>query len=268
MRALLLPLLALLAACGGPKCPAQLVTNADQALSSRRYDAAAISSLRAEAKVDQRGKAGRVKGRVLMFAQRPDRVRFDVMTQFGPVLVLSSDGSAFALSDFKEHRFLTGPACERNIARLVGVAISGEAVTSVLLGDVPAMSASSAVLSCSREGGYRVERRGADGALQTIELAVHGADMKKPPAEQRSELREVTYTSAAGKRLYRVRYEDYRSVGASAVRLPFTVRIEDFGSESDAVLRFSSIDLNVRVPEEAFVQTPRAGLRIEAVSCE
>ena len=30
----------------------------------------------------------------------------------------------------------------------------------------------------------------------------------------------------------------------------------------------SSIDLNVRVPEQAFAQTPRAGLRIEAVSCE
>jgi outer membrane lipoprotein-sorting protein len=264
----LLVLLALLAACGGPRCPAQLITSPDKALASRRYDAAAISSLRAEAKVDQRGKAGRVKGRVLMFVQRPDRVRFDVMTQFGPVLVLSSDGQTFALSDFKEQRFLTGLACERNIARLVGVAISGEAVTSVLLGDVPTLAASAAALSCSREGGYREERRAADGALQTIELAVPEADMKKAPAEQASELREVTYTSAAGKALYRVRYEDYRRVGAAGVRLPFTVRIEDFGSESDAVLRFSSIDLNVRVPEEAFVQTPRAGLRLEAVSCE
>ncbi|HEX6240857.1 MAG TPA: hypothetical protein VFZ61_08185, partial [Polyangiales bacterium] len=183
----------LAAACGGPRCPAQLITDPAKALVSRRYDAAAIRSLRAEAKVDQRGKGGRVKGRVLMFVQRPDRVRFDVMTQFGPVLVLSSDGFAFALSDFKEQRFMTGPACERNIARLVGVAISGEAVTSVLLGDVPAIEAGADTLSCSSEGGYRVERRGKDGALQTIELAVHEADMKKPPAQQRSELREVVY---------------------------------------------------------------------------
>ena len=259
---------ALLGACGGPKCPALLITDPAKALASRQYDAAAIRSLRAEAKVDQRGKGGRVKGRVLMFVERPDRVRFDVMTQFGPVLVLSSDGLTFALSDFKENRFMTGPACARNIARLVGVSISGEAVTSVLLGDVPAIQAGSDVMSCSKEGGSRVERRGKDGALQTIELAVHESDMKKPPAQQRSELREVSYSDARGKRLYRVRYEDYGAVGKSGLRLPFTVRIEDFGSESDAVLRFSSIDLNVHVPEEAFAQTPRAGLRVEAVSCE
>ena len=259
---------AALLGCGGPACPAQLVTDPAKALASRGYRAEAISSLRAEAKVDQRGKDGRVKGRVLMFVQRPDQVRFDVMTQFGPALILSSDGIKFALSDFKENRYLTGPACERNIARLVGVAISGEAVASVLLGDVPAIPATTDAVSCSGEGGYRVQRRTADGALQSIELAVHAADMQKPPAQQRSELRQVTYTNAAGKKLYRVRYEDYQSVGKAGVRLPFTVRIEDFGSHSDALLRFQSIDLNVKVPEEAFEQTPRAGLHIEAVSCE
>jgi outer membrane lipoprotein-sorting protein len=257
-----------LSGCGGPKCPAQLLTDPAQALASRHYAPEAITSLRAEAKVDQRGKAGRVKGTVLMFVQRPDRVRFDVMTQFGPVLILSSDGESFALSDFKENRFLAGPACEENIARLVGVAISGEAVASVLMGDVPAIDASQDAVSCSGEGGYRIERRAEGGALQTIELAVHSVDMQKPPAQQRSELREVSYTNAAGKRLYRVRYEDYRAVGKQGVRLPFTVRIEDSASQFDALLRFESIDLNVRVPDEAFAQKPRPGLRIEAVSCE
>jgi outer membrane lipoprotein-sorting protein len=254
--------------CGGPKCPAQLLTDPAKALASRHYEANAIESLRAEAKVDQRGRDGRVKGTVLMFVQRPDRVRFDVMTQFGPVLILSSDGEAFALSDFKENRFLTGPACERNIARLVGVAISGEAVASVLLGDMPAIGATQDALSCSGEGGYHIDRRSADGALQSIELAVYPEDMQKPPEQQRSELRQVSYESAAGKRLYRVRYEDYQRVGKQGTRLPFTVRIEDMASQSDAVLRFQKIELNVRVPDEAFVQAPRTGLRIEAVSCE
>jgi hypothetical protein len=260
--------LGVLSACGGPRCPAQLVTGPAQALASRHYAPEAITSLRAEAKVDQRGRGGRVKGTVLMFVQRPDRVRFDVMTQFGPVLILSSDGETFALSDFKENRFLAGPACERNIARLVGVAISGEAVASVLMGDVPAIHATHDVLSCSGEGGYHIERRAEDGALQHIDLAVNSADMHKPPAQQRSELREVSYVSAAGKRLYRVRYEDYRAVGKQGVQLPFTVRIEDSASQSDAVLRFQSIDLNVRVPDEAFAQKVRPGLRVEAVSCE
>jgi len=260
--------LGLLAACGGRTCPKQLITDPARALATRGYRPEAVLSLRAEAKIDQRGKQGRIKGRVLMFVERPNRVRFDVMTQFGPALVLTSDGGSFALSDFKEGRFLTGLACERNIARLVGVALSGDAVASVLLGDVPALPAASDSVSCSGSGGYAVERRATDGARQNIELAVHRDDFGKPPESQRSELRAVTYWNAAGKRLYRVQYEDYRDVGGGSARLPFTVRIEDFAGKSDALLRFQSIDVNVKVPADAFVQTPGSGLKVEEVSCD
>jgi hypothetical protein len=203
-----------------------------------------------------------------MFVERPDHVRFDAMTQFGPALVLSSDGDTFALSDYKEKRFLSGPACERNIARLIGVAISGEAVTRVLLGDVPELASEKQTVACSGGGGYAVERRGQDGSRQRIELAVNVADLEKSPAEQRTELRSVTFFNQNDKRLYQVRYEDYKALGKAGVRLPFTVRIEDFTSGSDAVLRFQSIDLNVRVPDGAFVQSASPGLTFEDVSCD
>ncbi len=264
----LLTIAAALTACGGASCPKQLITSPSAALASRHYDANTIQSLRAEAKVDQRGKGGRIKGRVLMFVERPNHVRFDVMTQFGPALVLSSDGATFALSDFKEKRFLTGPACERNIARLIGVAISGEAVTRVLLGDVPEHAVAQESVSCSGAGGYAVERRAQDGSRQRIELAVNETDLAKAPAEQRSELRQVTFFNREGKRLYQVRYEDYKALGGAGTRLPFTVRIEDFTNGSDALLRFQSIDLNVRVPEGAFAQEASPGLALEEVSCD
>jgi hypothetical protein len=261
-------LLVALTGCGGAACPKQLITDPAAALASRHYDPTAIQVLRAEAKVDQRGKQGRIKGRVLMFVERPSHVRFDAMTQFGPALVLSSDGETFALSDFKEKRFLTGPTCERNIARLIGVAITGEAVTRVLLGDLPELASVQEAVSCSGSGGYVVERRSADGSRQRIQLVVREADLAKPPGEQRSELREVTLFSRDGKRLYQVRYEDYKALGERGVRLPFIVRIEDFTNGSDAVLRFQSIDLNVRVPEGAFVQSAGPGLSLEEVSCD
>ena len=77
-------------------CAAQAARAADhrsaQALAAQRAASAPIRSLRAEAKIDQRGQEGRIKGRVLMFVERPDRVRFDAMTQFGPALILTSDG--------------------------------------------------------------------------------------------------------------------------------------------------------------------------------
>jgi hypothetical protein len=266
MRALAFALL--LSACGGATCPKLQISDPEQALASRRYDASAIRSLRAEAKVDQRGRQGRVKGSVLMFLERPDRVRFDVMTQFGPALILTSDGSALALSDFKENRYMTGPACEQNIARLIGVALSSEAVTSVLLGDVPPLAAVQESVQCSGEGGYRIERRAADGARQSVELAVLEGGLSAPPESQRSELRAVSYWNAQGKLLYRVRYEDYRAISGRQLRLPFTVRIEDVANDADALLRFQSIDANVQVPPDAFGQSPRAGLRVEQVACE
>jgi hypothetical protein len=148
------------------------------------------------------------------------------------------------------------------------VALSGEAVTSVLLGDVPALQSAGDSVACSGTGGYAVERRAADGARQSVELAVRAEDLDQPPERQRSELRAVTYWNAAGKRLYRVQYEDYRAVAGGKARLPFTVRIEDFAGASDAVLRFQSIDVNVKVPADAFVQQPGSGLRVEEVSCD
>jgi Domain of unknown function (DUF4292) len=265
MRAALIALV--LSGCGGAVCPKLQIAEPARALASRRYDPSVIRSLRAEAKVDQRGKEGRVKGRVLMFVERPDRMRFDVMTQFGPALILTSDGASFALSDFKDNRYLTGQACERNIARLIGVALSGEAVASVLLGDLPPLAAASESVQCSGHGGYRVERRAADGTRQSVELAVLEGDLGAAPEAQRSELREVSYWNAQGKALYRVRYEDYRPLAGGA-RLPFTVHIEDLANGSDALLHFQSIDANVQVPPDAFTQTPRGALSVEPVTCE
>jgi len=46
------------------------------------------------------------------------------------------------------------------------------------------------------------------------------------------------------------------------------VRIDDFVNDADALLRFSSIDVNVNVPADAFAQEPRAGLTIEEVACD
>jgi len=258
-------LLALVGACGGATCPAQRISDPTQALAATRRAGTPIRSLRAEAKIDQRGKEGRIKGRILMFVERPDRVRFDAMTQFGPALILTSDGQRFALTDFKDNSYTTGPACARNIGRLVGVALSSADVASVLLGEAPLIAASSQQVGCNK-GVYVLERKGADGAREELELRVHEADRDQPPGAQRLYLASATIWNAAGKRLYRVRYEDYRKVGDN--ELPHTVRIDDFENDADALLRLQEAAIDVEVPEGAFAQTARAGLKVEEVSCD
>ena len=111
-----------------------------------------------------------------------------------------------------------------------------------------------------------LEQRGGDGGREVLELRAHEADLQKPPDAQRLYLVSATLWNAAGEKLYRVRYEDYRKAGAA--ELPHTVRIEDFENEADAVLRMTEVAVDVAVPEGAFVQTARAGLRVEEVACD
>lgn len=264
-----LALIALLSsACGGTgKCPAQLLTDPARALATQQARSARLRTLRAEAKVDQRSKEGRIKGRVMMFVERPDRVRFDAVTQFGPALTLTSDGQQFALSDFKSNRFLTGPACERNIARMIGVALSGRDVASVMMGESPLIEASSSSMVC-QGGSYVITRKASDGGKQELELRIHPEDSKKAPEEQRLNLVRASFWDAQGKRLYQVRYEDYQPTSAGDLELPRTVRIDDYVNDADALLRFSSIDVDVNVPPDAFAQQPRSGLTVEEIACE
>ncbi len=256
-----------LSACAGPACPAQPHTDPMRVLNEHTTRSAVVRTLRAEAKVDQRGPEGRVRGKVMMFLERPDHVRFDAVTQFGPALVLTSDGESFALSDFKENRYLNGPACARNIARMIGVAMSAEDVVSVLFGDTPDLPGAQPAIQCSKKGGYRVDLKAPAGERQELEFTVHEADLKKPPAEQRLRLARSERFDAQNKALWRVTYDDYRSV-QGGVMLPFRVHVEDVRHDADALLRFADIDVNVPIPTGAFSQTPRPGLRIEDVSCD
>ena len=262
---------ALTSGCVGATCPTLRITDPAAALrAAKSASGAPIRSLRADAKIDQRSKQGRIKGRILMFVERPDRVRFDAVTQFGPALILTSDGQQFALSDFKDNRYMTGPACANNLARVVGVALSSAEVASVLLGDAPLIGAEKAGtqqgLTCSGEGQYVLTRKAADGAHEELAFAVPAADVQKPPEAQRLYLAALTLWGPRGERLYRVRYEDYRKVGQT--ELPHTVRIDDFVNDSDALLRLSDVAVDVKVPDGAFVQSPRAGLKVEEVACD
>ena len=89
---------------------------------------------RGDARVDRRDAEGRIRGTVLMILERPDRVRFDAMTQFGPAAVLTSDGETFALTDLREDRFFVGPTCPQNIARLLGMPLTAEEIAQLLVG--------------------------------------------------------------------------------------------------------------------------------------
>jgi len=278
---LLIPLLvisaALLAGCPGASCPRLQHTDPIQALDAHRSTRSHARALRAEARVEQWGAEGRIRGTVMMFVERPESVRFDAMTQFGPAVILTSDGERFALTDLRENRYLEGPSCPSNIARLLGIPMSGEDVTLFLLGDSPRLETDNRGISCTSDGTYLVTFHGEGGRRQEIELKVRPWDVEQdaPPSEQRLRMLRSEMFAADGSTEWRATYEDWAvivdpdsGVEGMGVALPGMVRFEHPGQDADTTVRFQEVDINVTVPPNAFQQSPRPGIPAEEVSCD
>tara|TARA_B100001750_G_scaffold215935_1_gene200243 strand:- start:671 stop:1399 length:729 start_codon:yes stop_codon:yes gene_type:complete len=232
-----------------------------------------VRSLRAEARVDQRGDAGRVRGTVLLYLERPDRVRFDAMTQFGPAAVLTSDGDRFQLLDHREERFIEGEACPENIARLLGIHMSGPEVAHFLVGDTPRLEAEDVSLACSSEG-YLVIRTASDGRRQEIVLTAREADHDAPPEAQHLRLVRSELFDVHGETIWRATYDDYRVVRdpgdaeGRGVALPFVLRFEDPVRGADTMVRFKDMSIVVEpAADEVFQQRTPPGMRAETILC-
>jgi len=228
-----------------------------------------VQSIQAEARVDQRGDQGRIKGTVLMFVARPGRVRFDVMTQFGPAAILTSDGAQFAFSDLREKRYLHGATCPRNIARLLGIPMSVQDTTVLLLGGSSMIEHTEAEMEWV-DGYYRVRLRAADGRRQVVDLALADADMAAPPDKQRLRLVRSEIFDAQGRSTWRTRYDDYRvlPMGDYGIAMPFEVRVEQPSTGTDTLIKFQEIQFDPEVATEAFTQQPRPGMTQEEALCD
>lgn len=259
------------AGCGGgfpaPKYP---FPDAPQLLARHDVLASTPNGIRAEARVDQRGNQGRVRGTVLMFVERTGRVRFDVMTQFGPVAILTSDGTQFAFSDLREKRYLTGETCPKNIARLLGVPLSAADTAHFLLGGTPILVYTTSSVRWNEDGYYTAVLRGAHGERQELDFELDPADVTQPPGTQRIALLRTELFDPKGVRVWRVSYSDLNVVtdGQTRLRLPYTVRVEQTASRSDTLVRFKELKLNPTFSDEIFTQTPRPGMVDEEASCE
>ncbi len=267
------------AGCSGARCPTSTFTEADRVLHHHARLLAWAETLRAEATVDRR-EAGapveraRLRGTVLMLAERPDRVRFDAMTQFGPAATPTSDGESFALMDLRENRFFVGPSCPENIALLLGIPMEAEDIGRVLFGEAPLIEAVEREVVCDG-GSYRVELHDGEGVTQELVYEVREADVEAVPEAQHLRLRETTVRDAEGHVQLLVHWDDHRFVidprsSASpqeGVAMPHRVHVELPAQGIDTLVRFDRIEINVALPEGVFTQAPRPGLSVEPVEC-
>lgn len=261
--------------CGGVSFPRPTLPyeDADALLRSHAQSRAQVVTLRAEARVEQRGEGGRLRGTVMMFVERPSSVRFDVMTQFGPAAILTSHGAQFRLLDLRENRFLQGRTCPSNLAKLLGVSLSSEQMVGVLFGAAPEVPVSSRSVTVGGDGLYHVVEQLEGGGRQELDLTIRESDRDVAPELQVLSIVRVERFGPNGERLFRVDYEGRteRSTGGATgerVSFPDVVSFEDFQRDRTVRIRFVSMDINLEVPEGAFLQEPPPGVTAEEAACE
>jgi len=247
-----------------PPCPLDARTDPAKALDDHMRQQAGWHAIKAEARVTQSGRHGRIRGTVLIFLQKPNRVRFDVMSQLGTAAVLTSDGESFQLSDLREGVFLYGPTCPENISRLLGVAVDAENILRLLTGDTPIIASTEQSMECL-DGRYVVTLVAEGGATQELVFSVDEAARDKPAEAQRLTLRRSTQRAPDGATRWVATYDDHVQVDGHY--FPMTVRFVDEVNDADTSVRVKSISVIPDVPEGVFRQSPNPGMSIEQAPC-
>jgi hypothetical protein len=246
-------------------------------------------AVQASAKIDHFGQYGRVRGDLLLFAARPARVRMDVVSSFGVTLAtLTTDGSLFALANFRERHFLVGPATACNIARLTTVAVPGHVLVDLLRGEAPVLRhmPQGATLTWSPYGYWVLQIPSSNEAREEIHLAPRPEDWTKPWAEQRMRVFDVR-VEQRNYVLYHAELSDHAGASTAGPRvdpdgldppippsgppcdaeLPRKIHVEVPDPEADVRIHYQELSWNPPLPQGTFEQPVPQGMRAEQVNC-
>jgi len=230
---------------------------ADALLGAVRHRAAGVRSVRAEARIDHRGLAGRIGAVILLAARRPGHLRLDALSPFGsPVASLATDGRTVGFFDRDAGSFVRGPARACSLARLVRLPMDPDEAVEVLLGGVPLLDGDAEVSWDGRDAREVVRIRHASGASQKVRLAGKAGAWTA---------RESEIRAADGRLRWRVEHEDWRSVGG--VAMPEHTRVTD-GRRADVRIRYREQDVNVDLPDKIFATGAPPGVPVEDAPCE
>jgi hypothetical protein len=278
-------------ACARVAPPPSSPPTADAALARMRATFACGNGIQASAKLDHFGERGRVRGDVMLFAERPALVRMDVISPFGVALAtLTTDGSRLSLADLREKRFFVGPASPCNIARLTAVPVPGHVLVALLHGEAPVLrhTPEGGSIAWSPRGYWVLDIASSHEAREEIHLAPRPEDWTKPWAEQRLRVLDVRVEQQQYV-LYHAELSDHAGAPTAGPRedpdglappippsgppcdaeIPRKIHVEVLTPDSsDVRFQYGQLFWNPPLPGGTFDQPPIAGMRVEPVNCE
>ncbi|MCA9522258.1 MAG: DUF4292 domain-containing protein [Myxococcales bacterium] len=114
-----------------------------------------VRNLTAFPRVEYYSKRDVRKGTVAMVLEPPDRLRFEALSPSGNMLaLLTSDGARITLYQRGAKRCYRGPACARNIARLLPIAIEPRQLVRLLMGRAPVIRHTDRRMRFDRRAGW------------------------------------------------------------------------------------------------------------------
>jgi hypothetical protein len=290
-RAAALALLALTGCPSAPPPPSRFPSAAD-ALRRMKETYQCDRGVKGDAKVDSFSDRGRIRGKVLLFATRPSRLRFDLLSPppFNSIVAtLTTDDGRFSLLDQRERKFYEGPASACNIARLTEVPLEAHALVSLLGGQAPVLvhRDSDLAIEWSKHGYYVVRIPSTRGAVEEVHLAPTPADFQKPWSAQRLRVLDVK-VAQQGIELYHASLEAHEwmntappqvdpdgidppippSGPACTVEVPRKIHIEVEASGGDVLFRYEDVKVNPPLPPGVFTPPPADGATRNHVECD
>lgn len=281
---------AFLTGCPAVKPPPSRLPTADAAIGQMKATYACVNGVQGTAKIDHFSPRGRIRGDLYILAVNPDRVRFDVVSPFGPTLyTLTSDGTLFQMLDIGQKQLLHGPASACNLARLTQVPVPGHALVSLLRGEAPVLVHEPAGASIGWDGGgfYRVLLQSTRDASEEIHLEVRPEDWMKPWSEQRMRVKDVR-VAQRGVDLYHVELSNHEAIrtagprvdpdgidepippsgGSCQAEIPRSIRMRVPNTEQDVIFQYKEAKWNPPLVSGAFTQVIPGGIVRRYVECK
>ena len=248
--------------------------------------------VKGEARIDQFSERGRLRGKMLLFAVRPDKLRFDVMSPppFNSIVAtLTTESGRFSLSDLRQRKFFEGPATACNVARLTEVPLEPHVLVTLLGGRAPVLVHREADLAMewSTDGYYVIRIPSTRGAEEVLHVAPAPEDFQRPWDAQRLRVLDVR-VKQQGIELYHASMAEHGIAGTAppqvdpdglepplppsgppcSVEVPRKIHIEVPESDQDVLFRYDDVKLNPPLPPGVFTQPIAPGMERVRVECK
>jgi hypothetical protein len=270
--------------------PSRFPTAAD-ALARMKATYQCARGVKGEAKIDSFSERGRIRGKLLLFASRPSRLRFDLVSPppFNSIIsTLTADDGRFSLLDVREKKFYEGPATACNIARLTEVPLEAHALVSLLGGQAPVLvhRDSDLQMEWNTDGYYVIRVPSTRGANEELHVTPTPADFQKHWSAQRMRVLDVR-VAQQGIELYHANLEAHEWANTAppmvdpdgidppiapsgppcTVEVPRKIEIEVKESGGDVLFRYDDVKVNPPLPPGVFTQPVPEGAERVRVEC-